>query len=73
MDDIVVKDANGNILQEGDRVHLIKDLKVKKSNITIKQGTVVKNIKLTWSEDEVEGKVGKTMMVLRTEFLKKKA
>ena len=70
--DIEVKDAHGNILQEGDSVHLIKDLKVKKSNITIKQGTVVKNIRLTWNEDEIEGKVGKTMMVLRTEFLKKK-
>ena len=66
-----VKDSNGTILQEGDSVHIIKDLKVKGSSVVLKRGTIVKNIKLTFDEDEIEGKVDKTMMVLKTCFLKK--
>ncbi len=67
-----VKDSNGNILNAGDSVHVIKDLKVRGSSTVIKRGTVVKNIRLTDNEDEVEGKVDGSMMVLRVEFLKKK-
>ncbi|WP_266363140.1 alkylphosphonate utilization protein [Tellurirhabdus rosea] len=66
-----VKDSNGNILKDGDSVVLIKDLKVRGSSATLKRGTVVKNIRLTDDETEIEGKVDRTMMVLRTEFLKK--
>jgi protein PhnA len=66
-----IKDSNGNILSEGDSVTLIKDLKVRGSSSVIKRGTVVKNIRLTDDEGEVEGKVEKTVMVLKTEFLKK--
>jgi len=66
-----VKDSNGNLLQEGDSVHLIKDLKVKGSSSTLKRGTVVKNIRLTDNDEEIEGKVEKTMMVLKTCFVKK--
>jgi protein PhnA len=66
-----VRDNNGNILSEGDSVTLIKDLKVKGSSSVIKRGTVVKNIRLTDDEGEIEGKVEKTVMVLKTEFLKK--
>ncbi len=66
-----VKDSNGTILQEGDSVHIIKDLKVKGSSVVLKRGTIVKNIKLTFDEDEIEGKVDKTIMVLKTCFLKK--
>jgi protein PhnA len=66
-----VKDSNGTLLNEGDSVTIIKDLKVKGSSSVIKRGTVVKNIRLTDDEIEVEGKVEKTMMVLKTEFLKK--
>jgi len=66
-----VKDSNGTILKEGDSVSVIKDLKVKGSSSVIKRGTIVKNIKLTDSEDEIEGKVEKTVMVLKTCFLKK--
>jgi protein PhnA len=66
-----VRDSNGNILSEGDSVTLIKDLKVRGSSSVIKRGTVVKNIRLTDDEGEIEGKVEKTMMVLKTEFLKK--
>ena len=46
-----VKDSNGTLLNAGDSVTLIKSLKVKGSTITLKQGTVVKNIKLTDDED----------------------
>lgn len=66
-----VKDSNGNLLAEGDTVTLVKDLKVKSSSLTLKRGTVVKNIRLTSSPAEVEGRAGGSTMVLRTEFLKK--
>lgn len=66
-----VKDSNGNILKEGDSVSVIKDLKVKGSSSVIKRGTVVKNIRLTDDEKEIEGRVEKTVMVLKTEFLKR--
>lgn len=66
-----VKDSNGNILNAGDAVSLIKSLKVKGLSTDIKRGQVVKNIKLTDSEKEIEGKVNGTLLVLKTEFLKK--
>lgn len=66
-----VRDSNGNILSEGDSVTVIKDLKVRGSSSVIKRGTMVKNIRLTDEETEIEGKVEKSVMVLRTEFLKK--
>ena len=66
-----VKDSNGTLLAEGDSVTLIKDLKVKGSSLTLKRGTMVKNIRLTISADEVEGRTGGSTMVLKTEFLKK--
>ncbi|RTQ47759.1 alkylphosphonate utilization protein [Hymenobacter gummosus] len=66
-----VKDSNGNLLSEGDSVTLIKDLKVKGSSQTLKRGTVVKNIRLTGSAAEIEGRAGGSVMVLKTEFLKK--
>lgn len=70
--DIKVKDSNGTILNEGDTVTLIKDLKVKGSSTVLKRGTVVKNIRLTDDPDEIEGRTDKVKgLVLRTEFLKK--
>lgn len=66
-----VKDSNGNLLNDGDSVTVIKDLKVKGSSGVIKRGTTVRNIRLTDDENEIEGKVEKTMMVLKTCFLKK--
>nr|WP_293838699.1 zinc ribbon domain-containing protein YjdM [uncultured Arsenicibacter sp.] len=66
-----VKDSNGNLLKDGDSVTLIKDLKVRGSSSVLKRGTMVKNIRLTDDEAEIEGRVERTMMVLRTEFLKK--
>ncbi|MEO7988440.1 MAG: zinc ribbon domain-containing protein YjdM [Chryseolinea sp.] len=66
-----VKDSNGNILNDGDSVTLIKDLKVKGSSLNLKRGTVVKKIKLTDNEDEVDCRINGSSIVLRTEFLKK--
>jgi protein PhnA len=66
-----VKESNGNILKDGDSVIIIKSLKVKGSSDMLKRGTVVKNIKITETENEIEGRVEKVMMVLKTEFLKK--
>lgn len=66
-----VKDSNGNLLQEGDSVHVTKDLKVKGMSATLKRGVVIKNIRLTDSPAEVECRIGKSSVVLRTEFLKK--
>ncbi len=68
---MVVKDSNGNILAEGDSVTVIKDLKVRGSSAVIKRGTKVKNIRLTEDEEEVEGKVEGSVMVLKASFLKK--
>jgi protein PhnA len=65
------KDSNGTVLNEGDSVQVIKDLKVKGSSSVIKRGTLVKNIRLTSSPGEIEGKVQKVTMVLKAEFLKK--
>jgi protein PhnA len=69
--DTLTKDSNGTILTEGDAVTLIKDLKVKGSSLTLKRGTLVKNIRLTNSPAEIEGRTSGSTMVLKTEFLKK--
>ena len=74
MDEIEIetKDSNGNLLQNGDAVLVIKDLKVKGSGVTLKRGTEVKNIRLTDSPGEIEGNVESVRgLVLRTEFVKK--
>jgi protein PhnA len=70
-DELIVRDSHGAILKEGDSVTVIKDLKVRGSSGIIKRGTMVKNIRLTEDASEIEGKVEKSVMVLRTEFLKK--
>lgn len=66
-----VKDSNGNILNDGDAVNLTKDLKVKGANLNLKRGTKIKSIRITDDPSEVECKIGKSTIVLRTEFLKK--
>lgn len=68
----VIKDAVGNVLQDGDTVTIIKDLKVKGSSVTLKRGTRIKNIRLTNDPAEIECNADKVKgLVLRTEFLKK--
>ena len=66
------RDSNGTILADGDTVSVIKSLKVRGSSDLIKQGTIVKNIKLTDDPAEIEGRVEKQTIVLKTEFLRKK-
>jgi protein PhnA len=71
-DDIIVKDSNGNILGNGDSVTLIKDLKVKGTSVTLKRGTLVKNIRLTDDAEEIECNADKVKgLVLKTCFIKK--
>lgn len=66
------KDSNGTPLAEGDSVHVIKDLKVKGTSLTLKRGTLIKNIRLTSDEDEIECHAGQVKgLVLKTCFLKK--
>jgi len=70
--DIAVKDSNGTTLNAGDSVQVIKDLKVKGTSITLKRGTVIKNIRLTDDEEEIECNADKVKgLVLKTCFLKK--
>ncbi len=67
-----VRDGNGNLLADGDRVVLIKDLKVKGAGETLKRGTVIKSIRLTDNPEEIDCRHDKIKgLVLRTEFVKK--
>ena len=68
----VVKDANGNILADGDSITIIKDLKVKGSSSSLKIGTKVKNIKLVDADHNIECRIeGFGGMKLKSEFVKK--
>ena len=68
----VYRDANGNVLQDGDTVSVIKDLKVKGSSSTLKQGTRVKNIRLIDGDHNIDCKIdGFGAMKLKSEFVKK--
>lgn len=68
----VIKDANGNILADGDTVTVIKDLKVKGTSSTVKVGTKVKNIRLVEGDHNIDCKIdGIGAMKLKSEFVKK--
>jgi len=68
----IIKDANGNILNDGDSVTVIKDLKVKGSSSTLKQGTKVKNIRLVDGDHNIDCKIdGFGAMSLKSEYVKK--
>jgi protein PhnA len=70
--ELVVKDSNGNSLNDGDSVTVIKDLKVKGSSLVVKVGTKVKNIRLVDSDHNIDCKVdGIGPMKLKSEFVKK--
>jgi protein PhnA len=70
-EEIIVKDSNGNILNDGDNVATIKDLTLRGSSQVIKQGTKASKIKLTDNPEEIDCKINGTAIVLRTEFVKK--
>lgn len=68
----VVRDANGNVLQDGDTITVIKDLKVKGSSSVVKVGTKVKNIRLVDGDHDIDCKIdGFGAMKLKSEFVKK--
>ncbi|MDF1782027.1 MAG: zinc ribbon domain-containing protein YjdM [Alcanivoracaceae bacterium] len=68
----IIKDANGNPLQDGDTVTVIKDLKVKGSSLVVKVGTKVKNIRLVDGDHDIDCKIdGVGAMKLKSEFVKK--
>ncbi|MCQ2004534.1 alkylphosphonate utilization protein [Rhizobium sp. NRK18] len=67
------RDASGNVLADGDSVVLIKDLKVKGAGQTLKQGTVIKSIRLTDNPEEIDCRHDAIKgLVLRTEFVRKR-
>ena len=72
-DTLSIKDANGNLLQDGDTVTVIKDLKVKGSSTVLKKGTKVKSIRLGNASDghEVDCRMEAGNFMLKAEFLKK--
>ncbi|MCW5595983.1 MAG: zinc ribbon domain-containing protein YjdM [Rhodocyclaceae bacterium] len=68
----VVRDAVGNVLQDGDSVTVIKDLKVKGSSLVVKVGTKVRNIRLVDGDHDIDCKIdGVGAMSLKSEFVKK--
>lgn len=70
---IIVRDAVGNILADGDQVTLIKDLDVKGAGQTLRRGTLIKSIRLTGDAQEIDCKYeGIKGLVLRAEFVKKR-
>lgn len=71
-EDGVVRDAHGTVLQDGDTVTVIKDLKVKGSSTVVKVGTKVKNIRIVGGDHDIDCKVpGVGPMGLKSEFVKK--
>jgi len=68
----VIRDANGNVLADGDTVVVIKDLKVKGSSQSVKAGTKVKNIRLVSGDHDIDCKIdGFGQMGLKSEFVRK--
>ncbi len=68
----VVRDAYGNVLQDGDAVTVIKDLKIKGSSSVVKVGTKVKSIRLVEGDHDIDCKIdGIGAMQLKSEFVKK--
>ncbi|MCT4780613.1 MULTISPECIES: zinc ribbon domain-containing protein YjdM [Exiguobacterium] len=68
----VIRDANGNVLNDGDTITVIKDLKVKGTSLVVKQGTRVKGIRLVDGDHDIDCKIdGLGAMKLKSEFVKK--
>jgi len=68
----IIKDANGNVLNDGDSITVIKDLKVKGTSLVVKIGTKVKNIRLVDGDHDIDCKIdGFGAMKLKSEFVKK--
>ncbi|HKJ04429.1 MAG TPA: zinc ribbon domain-containing protein YjdM [Geopsychrobacteraceae bacterium] len=71
-DENLIRDSNGNILQDGDSITVIKNLKVKGTSLVVKIGTKVKNIRLVEGDHDIDCKIdGIGAMKLKSEFVKK--
>ena len=71
-DEAVIKDANGNVLEDGDTITVIKDLKVKGTSLVVKVGTKVKNIRLIEGDHDIDCRIdGIGPMKLKSEFVRK--
>jgi protein PhnA len=71
-DNKIIKDANGNVLNDGDSVTVIKDLKVKGTSLVVKIGTKVKSIRLVDGDHDIDCKIdGIGAMKLKSQFVKK--
>ena len=72
-EEVIVRDAVGNVLADGDQVTLVKDLTVKGAGQTLKRGTLIKSIRLTGDPQEIDCKYeGIKGLVLRAEFVRKR-
>ena len=67
----VTRDAHGTPLEDGDSVTVIKDLKVRGSSMVIKQGTMIKDIRIIDGDHDIDCKVNGTSLQLKSEFMKK--
>jgi protein PhnA len=68
---MTTRDSNGAEIEDGDTVTVIKDLKVKGMSKTLKRGSQIKGVRLTDNPEQIECRVGKSTIVLKTEFMKK--
>ncbi len=68
---MTTRDSNGAELDDGDTVMVVKDLKVKGMSKTLKRGSQIKGIRLTGNPAQIECRIGKSTIVLKTEFMKK--
>jgi len=68
---MTTRDSNGTEIEDGDTVMVIKDLKVKGMSKTLKRGSQIKNVRLTGNPSQIECRIGKSTIVLKTEFMKK--
>lgn len=69
---MTTQDSNGNELQNGDTIQLTQDLKVKGGSQNLKRGVTIKNIRLTDDPDAIECRIGKSTIVLKTCYVKKR-
>lgn len=68
---MTTRDSNGTEIGDGDTVMVIKDLKVKGMSKTLKRGSQIKNVRLTGNPAQIECRIGKATIILKTEFMKK--
>ncbi len=65
------KDSNGAVINDGDTVQVIKDLKVKGMSKVLKRGSTIKGVRLTGNPEQIECRIGKSTIILKTEFMKR--